>query len=400
MANTTNTDAPEPHARVSRSRARRLAWRVASLALGSCVGLILAEVGVWLFCPPQSVTFADPEQQSFFDEKLPRSLDVYTPSGPRMRANSQLTIRRHGLNQRTISLRTNEHGFRGPPLGPKQPGETRVLILGDSITFADYVQEDETFVHHVSTRLARELSKPVRVVNGGRPGSDLLTQHYILLESCRTIRPDLVVVASYLNDASETEYVRPLTGVWSRSALVVKVHELLNLRAIESRRAEQFPGRPPPPPAASSPSRGGPWLRDHATFLRIRDSMSRDWGYAWDPRCWEELRSVYKPLRDYTESQKIPLAVVLLPVAQQVYAEWEDDTPQRHFRSLMSELDIPHHDLLPDLRDAAQEQRSLYYDHCHLTPEGNALVGDRIARFLLSSPSVLDRGAGGHQSQP
>jgi hypothetical protein len=46
-------------------------------------------------------------------------------------------------------------------------------------------------------------------------------------------------------------------------------------------------------------------------------------------------------------------------------------------------MNLPRLDLLPPMRRAYHEiDRSLAYDHCHLTPEGNALVAEWVAEFL------------------
>ncbi len=70
-----------------------------------------------------------------------------------LRANAHVLLRNHGLSHRDIPLRTNELGFRNPPLGDKS--RPRVLFLGDSITMADYLYEEETFVRRVETLVGR-----------------------------------------------------------------------------------------------------------------------------------------------------------------------------------------------------------------------------------------------------
>ena len=41
-------------------------------------------------------------------------------------------------------VRVNTHGLRGPEIRAKQPGEFRVLLIGDSLTFGHGVHEEET----------------------------------------------------------------------------------------------------------------------------------------------------------------------------------------------------------------------------------------------------------------
>ena len=49
----------------------------------------------------------------------------------------------------------------------------------------------------------------------------------------------------------------------------------------------------------------------------------------------------------------------------------------------MDELEIDHLSLLPDLRAKYQrDQTNVFFDHCHLTVEGNDFVGGKVAAFL------------------
>ena len=54
------------------------------------------------------------------------------------------------------------------------------------------------------------------------------------------------------------------------------------------------------------------------------------------------------------------------------------DRPQQRFRQLADRLGIPALDLLPVLTSAN------FYDHCRLTPHGNAAVAGALADFLAS----------------
>ncbi len=373
--------------------------RLLALALGTLVGLALAEGIVRLVSPPQSVVFSDPEQKSFHDLGVPTSLDVRTLNGLRFRPNSRVEIRHHALNGRTISIRTNEYGFRGPTVGPKPPGEFRILVLGDSITFGDYLQEDET-LPAVLERQLRESVPGLRVINAGKPGADLLTESYIFLESGLAVEPDLVVIASYLNDATTIEYLRPLTGVLSRSAFAVKLYEVFNqfriLEEIERNQEKTLKAH-----RRLLAGRNVKWSSDRESWEAEKVSRSYDWGSAWLDTSWKSLEKIYREMSAVAGRRGIPVAVVLLPHRRQVELEWVDDVPQRSFEDVMGRLSLPHVDLLPPLRQALRsEPGPLYYDHCHNTPEGTRLVGGLIARFLLGQRLVPARRSAGAPGTP
>lgn len=70
----------------------------------------------------------------------------------------------HSRVERSAGL--NRHGYRGPVIGKKRPGETRIVMLGGSTVFGFDVEVEET----VPALLERELVKTnpnVRVVNLG-----------------------------------------------------------------------------------------------------------------------------------------------------------------------------------------------------------------------------------------
>lgn len=70
----------------------------------------------------------------------------------------------HSRVERSAGL--NRHGYRGPVVGRKRPGEVRIVMLGGSTVFGFDVEVDET----IPAQLERELAKThpnVRVVNLG-----------------------------------------------------------------------------------------------------------------------------------------------------------------------------------------------------------------------------------------
>jgi hypothetical protein len=90
-------------------------------------------------------------------------------------------------------IHINSLGLRGPDVGPKEPGEFRVLFLGDSRVAAFEVAYEDTFVAILERRLKRSLGRPVRVINGGVRGygTDQMLLYYT--DRGRLLEADLVV---------------------------------------------------------------------------------------------------------------------------------------------------------------------------------------------------------------
>jgi hypothetical protein len=106
------------------------------------------------------------------------------------------------------------------------------------------------------------------------------------------------------------------------------------------------------------------------------------------------MRPLFEQFKQLSETHRFKLLIVAFPVYPQVYTPFVDDTPQQYLKQLGNELDIPVLDTLPLLRQQAlslhdesiYQSRSIYqdlfYDHCHHTEAGSALLADEIFNFI------------------
>jgi len=94
----------------------------------------------------------------------------------------------------------NSQGFRGPEPSSSPPGQ-RVVILGDSIAFGNFMTWEDTFSNQIQQRLHSK-NRHVEVLNFGVGGYDTLQEVSLLEIRGLKYDPDLVVVAYCLNDIS------------------------------------------------------------------------------------------------------------------------------------------------------------------------------------------------------
>jgi len=135
-----------------------------------------------------------------------------------------------------IEVRTNSAGLRGVPLpGPKEPGEIRILCLGDSILFGLALPEEQS----VPAQLQRSLDfgplatkHRVRVIPGAVPGWSAL-QGVRMLDRLKDLEPDLVIFWFGMNDAQPARVLPDVRLGATDERLVRTTNVLRSLRTFQ-----------------------------------------------------------------------------------------------------------------------------------------------------------------------
>jgi len=162
--------------------APRLTWRKKALfsLVVLLLGLSVVEVAV-------RIRFGHP---------LPERLPLVMVRAHRTRGWEMVPNTDHYTYEYRVAV--NSLGLRGPELPPeKAPGETRILVLGDSMVYGQGVADAGT----VPVQLERALDRPdVSVVNGGLRAYSTAQELALLRELGPKIQPDLVVLCWFWND--------------------------------------------------------------------------------------------------------------------------------------------------------------------------------------------------------
>src|SRR3954470_7560978 len=111
---------------------------------------------------------------------------------------------KHGLNRDTslmsVGVRTNEFGFRGPPIPEKAPpGVARIAFVGDSTTMGWGVAEKDTFANQVIARL-RQQGRKVDGFNEGVGNWNTMQELTHFRDVGARLKPDIVVLTYFIND--------------------------------------------------------------------------------------------------------------------------------------------------------------------------------------------------------
>ena len=167
---------------------KTVAWNVALTALLALV--VLAGLEAWLrFTIP-------PMQEGLLYE--------YSAQSKRLKLMKPLAdMRIFGAR-----VQTNELGFRDnrPRVPAKEPGEFRIVVLGDSFTFGPGVEYERLYTSLLRSRLARAHPQ-VTLVNLAVEGYNIIQYEAVLEEVALGLQPDLVLVAMFpVNDFELGDY--------------------------------------------------------------------------------------------------------------------------------------------------------------------------------------------------
>ncbi len=351
-------------------------WRTGAAL---CVlALTLGAVEVFL---RRLATFVVSPNEAFL-EQSPFQLIRFTPNGKRLVPNAHVVIRNHYLSGKDVVMDVNSRGFRDEDLpSQKAPDELRILVLGDSITWGDYLQANEVFVKRAESLLRTATpGRKIEVVNAGVGDAGLREELDLLEEQGLAIAPDVVVIGFYLNDSrppwgfpAELEYPG-----WLRRHSVVAESIY---RAVALDRWMKRQGRKRFEWARKSNKLD--WKNDPDAFHQLATMAEYDWGAAWDESSWATIREGFQRLKALAAAHRFKVAIMAFPVSFQVYATFLDDAPQQRVRKEASEQGFAFLDLLPLLRAHADEE--LFFDQCHPREHANELIGAALASFLRES---------------
>ncbi|MFT7677152.1 MAG: hypothetical protein ACI8QC_001129 [Planctomycetota bacterium] len=97
-------------------------------------------------------------------------------------------------------IRFNSLGLRGAEIGPKQPTEKRLLVLGDSVAFGWGVEEQALFGSLLAERLSAQTGSTWTPINAGVCSYNSIQERLYLEHRGLALEPDLVVLVYIDND--------------------------------------------------------------------------------------------------------------------------------------------------------------------------------------------------------
>jgi lysophospholipase L1-like esterase len=353
------------------------------------VALALATLALTLLALEAAVRVAIPQDLEFFDGSA-----IKRPSA-RPGLRSELIPGGRAPRYVGVPVSVNRLGLRDRELAvPKPAGTTRILGVGDSVTFGYGVRLEETYLKVLEARLNARAAGARRyeVVNAGVEECGLDAYAHAVERLAPLLGADLVLVGIVLNDVQRYPEV----------------------------------GAPPARPAEPGPARrahGRLLARSHlyhAGVLAARSLLSR-WRvldvadlYGSPLRAltqhgeaiegaWASSLRVLEGLVERTRARGVRLVLVVFPVEVQLdRAAIEryrarygvelperalDAEPQRRLAAFAAAHDVPLVDVLPALRAAGGDGLYLRagpirFDPVHFSPRGHRVIGEALAARL------------------
>lgn len=312
---------------------------------------------------------------------------VSTETGMRVRANLQISIERQSLSGRPVEIQTNSLGYRNPEIGEKD--KTRILFLGDSITFCEYLPEEETFVRLIEI-LANNQDLGWETINASVPAISLQNQLAILAETGLALNPDVVVICFYLNDYHESPgvFVPTLPMGLNNSRLIYHSARMITFLMAEYDWTRGYVSSTRSRALRKSlktnfPPGEGNYLIDPPAFNALIWKNATDWGGAWSEHAWDIFEPLFQQFKQMSIQHQFQPAIIAFPVKYQVETEYLYNYPQQQLKSITNKHNIPLLDLLPLFRKQYQESdEKLFFDQCHHTSTGNTTIAKWSLPFL------------------
>jgi lysophospholipase L1-like esterase len=278
-------------------------------------------------------------------------------------------------------VRVNREGCRGPELdGSQRP---RLLVLGDSVVFGQFVSEDEAVSGRLAARLAAGATPSWEIVNCGVPGFDTLAEARQLARVARLIRPRVTVVGMSLNDYDRAPRYHPL-GVLSRSdgadvRFVDRSEFLMLLRWLATwaggglwQQKIERAGHDVADPEALRQALDRLVATQHAAFYA-----------APDPAAWQRLEMGLRELRRTAEQAHTELLVAIFPESWQLGGDAPDLRPQRALLAACVAAGVRCLDLHPAFAAAGGD---LFFDAQHPNVRGHDVAAAAIAAAVDLKP--------------
>jgi lysophospholipase L1-like esterase len=275
-----------------------------------------------------------------------------------------------------IAIAINERGLRDRPHEYLKPaGVTRILGLGDSVTFGAGVSFEDIYLRRLETRFKRA-HRSIEIINAGVNSYEFdQERNYFLIEGYR-YQPDIVLIGLVLND------ITPMTPDTIRA--LDAYH-----RGLKASSGPRIPTRLERLETFCR-SCGFIYRTLHAgqtseefqrANLKYYLAVEQRWRTEW-PAFKQRLIDFLQELR----RRNIKPMIVVFPFTEQ-FSHYlnRGRFPQIWLSDLCAESGVPMLDVLPLLDRPDYQRYFLGDDHLHFTANGHNLVASAVYDWIMKT---------------
>jgi lysophospholipase L1-like esterase len=334
----------------------RRSWRrkVVALALSCVVSFLIGEV------------FA----RAFYGVPLPEHLPIMMMEANPNRGWAMVPGKDHYTY--THRVRVNALGLRGAEVGDKQPGEARVLVLGDSLVYGQGVGDDYTMPAALQRSLARrQPGRTWSVVNAGHRAYDTRQELALLEELGPRVAPDVVVLCWFWNDFQERDIAQTYARLQGRGELAFDTANKLEGLDWLAWQAKQL-------------------VRSSAFVMVLHDFLrSRDLGLSPEDvqQGLQRLHGYLERMQGLSAGWRFDLVVALVPDANVMNGNQETVELGRRAGEVAQRLGIRLVDLQPAIEAQFRKSKKMPvvpFDG-HYDEAGNAAMAELLAERLIEA---------------
>lgn len=364
--------------------------RLALLAFGTCVGLLVAELGLRALGSAKGIDYRLYLEELHNPRRVPPGLFQWRPGralNPVLRPGAKVVGHCIDYSQQytvnSLGLRDDEHPYA------REPGKTRVLALGDSFTFGEGVAQGARFAD-----LPEQLVPDLEVVVAAAPGWGIDHSLLFYLEDGHKYAADAVVL--FIN---QVDTARHETGTYRDGQL--------DLRLERDSPVQRHIPKDAPAGLVRKAEAGSVYLaRDDAHYARIPllavTSKSYLLSYALYQIEIAQMRSKlgaaqlkkkgmgpHEELFDEASAEiRARTLVILRALAAQARARgselWIVNIDQDYALAYLDELgpEVPYLNLSSSLHEAGKSRDLRFKYDSHYAPWTHGFIGSAVADFF------------------
>ncbi len=329
-------------------------YKILLICFGVLVALFLSEITARIYYY---------KQYSDKTLTLTDGATVYTRK-PSMRFTN-----RHG-----VQVEYNSLGFIGKEIQPKTEDRFRILAIGDSITEAVFLAEEERFINRLAAILSEKTGRTVEAVNAGIGGYNTWQELELLRTKGLSVRPDLILVGVCLNDFfgkrpalkkglfgrivenyRDGSRARYFNFIYQRSDLYKLVYDFFATRRRDGLDGERY-----------------------LHYLE-------DYEYLIKPKDFEKWKGPFTEMLSLAEDNDTRMVFVIFPLKNQVIKG--KDNSYSPLSDFFKENNAYHIDLIGYFKDHIAGGRPLYKkrDIIHPSSLGHRIVAEVIADYIIKN---------------